>query len=226
MIAALISTLLVSTSAYAQLSDSNPVSDKIETRVLSSSRVAPPDFYNFFGKLSKTLVTIKDLHIRTANGAVVHVPQAAVDVDLQELKNFGKGIALDLRNIKFPDGLRQIAMVELDADVRTCGKDGVYTSSSQMACRLCTCTSIRFAAEQPFVLDNDRYLLKVDFEPLRELNVDLVRVTTQKFRCRSLYGTTPTCTALDAPVTDTAVQCELVNRRQSISGVVRVADEF
>lgn len=226
MISTGLAFLLVTSSALAQVEDSPPIVDKWEDRVLSSSVAAPPDFFSYYGKITRTLVSMKDLHVRTLDGQVVHVPQATLEVDLQNLRDPGHGLRLDLRNVKFPNGVRQIRIVELDADVRTCGADGVYNDQNQMACRLCTCDSIRFVSDQAYLLENDIYLLKVAFEPIRELNVDHIKTTTQKFRCRSVYGTKPVCTAMEAPVTESKVQCKLANRRQSIVSVVRLIDEF
>src|SRR5688500_6035604 len=60
----------------------------------STTTSAPANYHALYASIESTIVTIKDVYLRTADGQAIKIPGAAREVDLQDLNGLGKGILI------------------------------------------------------------------------------------------------------------------------------------
>lgn len=214
--------LTVGASASAGTSSS-------ETKVTGYENRGPKNYHQTYASIFNTVVVLQGYSVRTNDGQVIRVPSPRMTVDLQDLKDFKRGLLLDMRKVvragQFVD------VVEIQAHVVDCSnhylnfRDKNQQFGSQ--CKLRTPKTINlYTVSAPEPMGAFEYLVKVDFNPLNSIQLDLVKVFTAKKECWNPFGDfyQDICKELPEKVTR-AKSCELANRRQPILRIVRAIDE-
>lgn len=227
---------MISSSAFAHgFSDDNDHA-KCETVQVSRSVSGPVDYHTTYAGISATNVTIQNFYLRTEEGQVIKVQSDPVEVNLQDLSGFAKGLQLHLSQVNFPDNADSINVAEIDVDV-------VKGSSYMVSGDLNKCQfenspgRLIFYTDQAIALGHDDYHVKVNFTALNAIQLNVVTTVTQNKCCKSschtswnwksawnAHSSDKNCT-LGAEQTSTETKCRLVNRRHEVTSIVRAVDD-
>lgn len=220
--------LALTCAAFAAQADYN------KNKVVAQIHEGPRDYHPTYASIFNTVVVIQGFEIRTNDRRVIKVRSPRMNVDLQDIKDFRRGILIDLRDV-VPQG-EFLDVVEIQAKVVDCSnhyinfRDPGPQFGSQ--CKLRVPKTINFyTTSQPLPMGSFEYLLKADFNPLNSIQLDLVKIIKQITSCwkspfngdgGSQYD--DICKSKGEKVIK-AKSCELVNRRQPILTIVRRIDE-
>ena len=210
------------------------------TRVINDQRTGPENYHQVYGAIKNTVITIEDFFLRTNDGKVIKVVTDYMTIDLQDLKDYRRGLLIDTRKANFPRGVSEIDVVEIETkivDVRP-----AYTNSADGSqCRLRTPKYLNLYT-QPDVnysvpgvqpapngimrMAKDEYLVKLFFSPLNAIQIDIIKEKTQDVECgRTCLFDRERCRPVGRPRNKEFQRCELANSRHPISQLVRKVDE-
>ncbi len=205
----------------------------------SAAATGPSMYHTVYGSIEDTIVKIQNFRLRTSDGQVINVPSVAQEVDLQDLQGLTKGLKINLAGITFPGNAATADIVEIEVDV--VGSNARAISSDNSSCKLGTPKLLNFYTVAPVtVIAGETYLVKVNFTPLNSIQIDIV--TKNKCKCDGNHtrtGHQHTAKNSSGPgshdddssddncdVETTIQKCELVNRRQAVTQIIRPIDEF
>ncbi len=189
----------------------------------------PRNYHATYGSIFNTVVVIQGFRLRTNDGKVIYVRNPRMNVDLQDVKAFRRGILVDLRKV-IPAG-QFVDVVEIQANTVDCSNHYVNfnTQNQQFGkqCKLRVPKSINFyTTTAPVQMGSFEYLVKVDFNPLNAIQLDLATITTHKQSCWYPFPDSPeVCSPAGRPQISYGKKCELINPRQPIMNIVRAIDE-
>jgi hypothetical protein len=219
-------------SAHADGGSNGGATSFDKDEVISQTRSGAINYHATYGTIINTIVVIQGYRLRTNDGSIIPVRGDRIVVDLNDLTARKRGLPLDLSKVKFPGGGPTIDVVEIEANVVDCADHKlVFEPSNRQFGSTCALKAPKtlnlYSQQQPFQLFNaPDYLIKVGFEPLNAIQLDIVQTKSQKVSCWTAFeNQKPVCRPSGHPVTRTAKQCELANRRLKLADVVRAADE-
>jgi hypothetical protein len=220
----------VSDAAFAHGFNHHENHDRCQTVQVSRAVSGPANYHAVYGDVSETHVTIQNYYLRTEDGQVITVQSDPMEVNLQDLSGFSKGLALHLAQVNFPDNADQIQVAEIDVDVVK--GSGYMVSGDLNKCTFShTPRRLAFYTSQAITLGHDDYHVKVDFTALNALQLNVVTTITQKQCCKSACHTgwrsaasKHQCIDSDSQTT-TKAKCALVNRRHALTAIVRAVDD-
>ena len=206
-----------------------------QNAVSSLPTAGPANYHTVYSNIEDTIVTLRNFRLRTADGKVIVVPTDAVEVDLQDLMGLTKGLKINLSGITFPGGAATADIVEIETDVVGSART---VSADNSACELTTPKLLNFYTSAAVtMIAGETYLVKVNFSPLNSIQIDVV--PKQNRDCDSHSGSKQNTAkqhsdgdlhdddSTDSCNAEVAIQkCELVNRRQPVSQIIRPIDEF
>ncbi len=203
--------------------------DSESTKVIAQIHEGPRDYHPTYASIFNTVVVIQGFELRTNDRRVIKVPSPRMNVDLQDLKDFRRGMVVDLRKV-IPQG-EFVEVVEIQAKVVDCSnhyinfRDPGPQFGSQ--CKLRAPKTINFyTTSTPVPMGAFEYLVKSDFSPLNSIQLDLVQQISRKTVCWNAFGdNSPDICKPKGEKVIKYKSCELVNRRQPILGIVRKIDE-
>lgn len=233
---ALAFTIFVSATAQAGWGHD----DESDYKVVSVDRKGPNVYHPTYNSVSKTFVVIQGFRLRTADGKVITVPSPRVEVNLQDLLGFEKGIKIDLSRILAPGQF--VEVTEIEVNTVDCSNHRIHLGNAPGAdprfgksCNLKVPKNLNFYIPFNFDLNNPTesrgvlmgnflYLLKADFRPLSSIQLDLLRIIKKKNNCWSPWEGHQVCSD-GKTKTSFAKSCEIVNRRHPIVKLGRFSDE-
>ncbi len=198
----------------------------------TSGATGPAIYHTVYSNIEDTIVKIKNFRLRTSDGQVINVPSAAVEVDLQDLQGLTKGLKIDLAGIVFPASAATADIVEIEVDV--VGDTARAISADNSSCKLGTPKLLNFYTSAPVtVIAGEIYLVKVNFTPLNSIQIDIVTKNNCKCNDSTHNHSSGQHTAKHDDNSDdecesesTIQKCDLVNRRQAVTQIIRPIDEF
>ena len=173
----------------------------------------PADYHATYASITNTNVTIEDFRLRLNDGTVINVDTAPIAVNLQNLTGLGAGLPLNLTGVTLPSP--EVKVVEIETTVVDRGNAEILLSG-RPSCDLAVPKRLNFYTTAPQPVTADAYLVKVAFSPLASIQLDNVTETTRRI-CNGEVTETNTTSTL---------RCSLANKRQAITTIIRVADEF
>jgi hypothetical protein len=206
------------------------------TTALGPEVTGPSDYHTTYSNILDTIVVLRNFRIRTTDGQVISINTDPMELDLQDLQGVGKGLPLNLTGVTYPDGAETVDVAEIESDI--VGEDARTISSNNAVCPLKTPSKLNFYTSAPItVIAGEQYFVKVNFSPLNSIQIDLV--TEKKCGCEGEHERHRNSGHNGSKnhnrghyrdddcdeSTATVKRCELVNRRQPITDIIRPVDE-